>query len=163
LKLQSILTVILLCTAKNASADTLISSVGLFVFPSKGQSSEQQAKDDYECYNWAKEQSNYDPVNPPVIEQVAAKSGPDGSRVRGALRGAARGAILGEVIDDESRKGAQIGAAAGAMSAGSSRRKNAQQEAAQINNANAAGQQTLVDNFKKAATICLEAKDYAVK
>jgi hypothetical protein len=163
MKVRFIFAITLLVVAQNSFADSLISSVGLFVFPSNGQSSEQQSKDDYECYNWAKDQSDYDPINPPVVETVAAKTGPDGSAFRGALRGAARGAVLGEVIDDESRKGAQIGATAGAMSAKSHSRRNAQQQASQTNNANAMSQQALVDNFKKAASICLEAKDYAVK
>ena len=31
--------------------------MGLYVFPSKGQSKQQQKKDEFDCYNWAVEQS----------------------------------------------------------------------------------------------------------
>ncbi len=34
----------------------------LFVYPKSGQSSEQQAKDRYECHRWAMEQSGFDPT-----------------------------------------------------------------------------------------------------
>ncbi len=35
----------------------------LFIYPSKGQSEEQQANDRYECHKWAVDQTNYDPTN----------------------------------------------------------------------------------------------------
>jgi hypothetical protein len=34
----------------------------LFVYPKNGQSSEQQAKDLYECHRWAVDQSGFDPT-----------------------------------------------------------------------------------------------------
>jgi hypothetical protein len=34
----------------------------MFVYPRKGQSEEQQAKDRYECHKWAVDQTNYDPT-----------------------------------------------------------------------------------------------------
>lgn len=37
----------------------------LFIYPNKGQSEDQQAKDRYECYKWATEQTNYDPTQIP--------------------------------------------------------------------------------------------------
>ena len=36
----------------------------LFVYPRQGQSQELQAKDTYECHNWAAGQTNYDPTQP---------------------------------------------------------------------------------------------------
>ncbi len=36
----------------------------LFVYPKNGQSSEQQAKDQYECQRWAAQQSGFDPTVP---------------------------------------------------------------------------------------------------
>src|SRR5213078_5029564 len=52
----------------------------LFVYPQKGQSPEQQNKDSYECYNWAKAQSGVDPGAPPPPAQP-------GQRARGAVGG----------------------------------------------------------------------------
>lgn len=36
----------------------------LFVYPGKGQSSEQMATDRYECHSWAAQQTGYDPTQP---------------------------------------------------------------------------------------------------
>jgi hypothetical protein len=38
------------------------SDLGLFVYPAKEQTKEQQAKDEQECYAWANEQSTIDPT-----------------------------------------------------------------------------------------------------
>jgi len=38
--------------------------VDMVVYPAGGQSAEQQDRDRYECYRWAKEQSAYDPTLP---------------------------------------------------------------------------------------------------
>jgi hypothetical protein len=46
-----------------------------FVYPAKGQSPEQQKKDEYECYTWAAQQSGYDPTKAPP-PQAAAPSQP---------------------------------------------------------------------------------------
>ena len=39
----------------------LASGLGLSVYPSKGQTKDQQAKDEKECYQWAGEQTGIDP------------------------------------------------------------------------------------------------------
>src|ERR1700745_113499 len=36
-----------------------------YVYPAKGQSPDQQKKDEGECHVWAVQQSKYDPANPP--------------------------------------------------------------------------------------------------
>ena len=36
----------------------------IFVYPRQGQSEELQAKDRYECHNWAVSQTGYDPTQP---------------------------------------------------------------------------------------------------
>jgi len=35
----------------------------MFIYPRRGQTEEQQAKDRYECHKWAVDQTNYDPTN----------------------------------------------------------------------------------------------------
>jgi len=39
-------------------------SEDLFIYPKNGQSQDQQAKDQYECHSWARQQSGYDPTLP---------------------------------------------------------------------------------------------------
>ncbi|MCW8891966.1 MAG: DUF6515 family protein [Deltaproteobacteria bacterium] len=36
----------------------------LFVYPKQGQSEQQQATDRYECHNWARQQTDFDPTQP---------------------------------------------------------------------------------------------------
>ena len=98
-----------------STAQTLASSMGIFIYPAKDQSTEQQSKDDYECFTFAKGQTGYDPMNPPQIEAQEPNQQPGGSRLRGAARGAAAGAIIGEIADDDAGKGAAVGATLGTV------------------------------------------------
>ena len=36
-----------------------------YIYPAKGQSPEQQKRDESACYSWAVEQSGFDPAKPP--------------------------------------------------------------------------------------------------
>jgi uncharacterized protein YcfJ len=151
-------------------------SLGMVVFPAKGQTPQQQAQDEGECYAWSKGQTGVDPMAPPAAAaQPAAQTAPkapaaDGSRLRGAARGAAAGAVIGEVADDDAGKGAAIGATAGVLAGGRQSRKNqqaaaeqaAQQQQQATQQAQAANQQQL-DLFKKGFAACLEPKGYTVK
>jgi len=154
---------------------TLAASAGVFAYPAKGQKPDQQAKDEAECYNWAKQQSGYDPMSPPAAPapaQAAQSTGPvaDGSRARGALRGAAAGAIIGEVADNDAGKGAAIGATAGVLAGGRQSRmaqaqtqQQAQQQAQASAQQQKAAQQELSNSFKRGISVCLEARHYTVK
>ncbi|MFQ5973877.1 MAG: hypothetical protein ACE5Q3_16240, partial [Alphaproteobacteria bacterium] len=35
-----------------------------YVYPAEGQTPEQQAQDEYQCYQWARGQTGYDPTQP---------------------------------------------------------------------------------------------------
>ena len=52
----------------------------LVIYPNKGQSKDQLEKDKYACYEWAKNQSGFDPMvqpkaSAPPPEKEAAKGG----------------------------------------------------------------------------------------
>jgi len=64
--------------------------VGLFVYPAKEQTKEQQAKDEQECYAWAGEQSKVDPTGPKASADSAAKAA--SAKTDSATQGAAVGA-----------------------------------------------------------------------
>src|SRR6187399_2371848 len=83
--------------------------LGLYVFPAKSQSQQQQKIDEFECYKWAMQQSGIDPLNLPKVETAPVETGPDGSAVRGAARGAAAGVAIGAIAGDAGT-GAAIGA-----------------------------------------------------
>ena len=87
------------------------------IYPAKGQSAEQQQKDDGECYGWAKANTGIDPAA--VASQPPPPSAPaagGGERVRGAARGAVGGAAIGAIAGGG--KGAAIGAAVGGGAGG---------------------------------------------
>ena len=45
-----------------------------YVYPAKGQSTEQMEKDKYACYGWGKQQTGYDPMNPSVASSGQANT-----------------------------------------------------------------------------------------
>jgi hypothetical protein len=137
------------------------SGLKLYIYPAKGQSKQQQKKDEYECYMWAIEQSGIDPLNLPKVE-APVQSGPTGGAVKGAAKGAAAGAAIGAIAGDAG-KGAAIGATAGAMS-GRRQGKQAQGQANQQAQAQAtATEQEMKDSFNKAFSVCIEGKGYTIK
>lgn len=136
--------------------------LGLYVFPSKDQSKQQQKVDEFECYKWAIEQSGIDPLNLPTIEVAPTQEGPTGGAVVGAAKGAAAGAAIGAITGDAGQ-GAAVGAVVGGLS-GRRAGKKAQAQANQQSEANAAAsEQAMKDSFKKAFSVCIEGKGYTVK
>ncbi len=154
---------------------SLAASAGVFAYPAMGQTAEKQTLDEGECYNWAKEQSGYDPLSPPpppAPAQAAAPAQPaqGGQRARGAVRGAAAGAVIGEVADNDAGKGAAVGATVGVVAGGrQARQAEAQQQQqaeaqAQASTEQAkAAQQELAASFKRGMSACLESRGYTVK
>jgi hypothetical protein len=143
----------------DASAQSLSSSLGLAPYPSKGQSADQQNKDEGECFAWAKQQTGIDPMavaNAPTQQPGPAAGG--GERVKGAARGALGGAAVGAIAGDTG-KGAGVGAVVGTMAGGRQARKN---KAAQQQQAEQAKAGTL-QQFNKAFSACMEGRGYAVK
>ncbi len=58
-----------LSTVPNAA-----SAQGLIIYPSKGQSQQQQSRDRYECHTWAVQQTGFDPTNPQMAQSNVAAS-----------------------------------------------------------------------------------------
>jgi len=143
------------------------SSGDFMIYPAKGQNAEQQKKDEFECYSWAKEQSGFDPMAtyqttsaPPEQQQTKASAG------RGALGGAAAGAVIGGVASNDAGKGAAIGAASGALFGGARRsKKGQQQQAEQEQWAQKEGEiwAQQKSNYNRAHSACLEGRGYTVK
>ena len=159
-----------------AQSKTLASTMDVYVFPTKGQPADQQSQDEAECYNWAVQNTGNDPFNlakqaeqekqdAQQAQQQAEQVG-KGAGAGGAVKGAAAGALIGEIASDDPGKGAAYGAAAGAIR-GRRKGQAAQDQATQqVEQQAAATQQATAQdlaNFKKAFSVCLEAKDYMVK
>lgn len=126
------------------------------VFPKKGQSQEQQSRDEYQCHQWASQKSGFDPTKaPPPAAAAPAPAQP--RHARNALGGAARGYVFGKVVDGDSNKSAKAGAVVGVMRGARRNRAQAQQQQAQ-QQAQAGGQQS----YLRARATCLDAKGYSV-
>ena len=134
----------------------------VFIFPKNGQTKEQQEMDEYACYKWAVEQTGYNPINPPELKAEQVQKGPDGGAVRGAARGAAAGAAIGAISGDAG-DGAAIGAIVGGIRGRRASAYNQQQQQAANNKAAADANKKMLDDFKKAFMVCMEAKEYQVK
>jgi len=132
---------------------------GLAIYPSKGQSAEQQKKDETECYAWAVQQKGYDPAKPSSAQKEAAPAGKSRGPRGGRLRGAAKGAIIGEVTNVDTRDAAIAGAVIGGA------RQRRQQQYAEQQAQAAAEQKKQADKnaFNKARAVCLEGRGYSVK
>ena len=85
------------------------------VFPARGQSADMMEQDKYSCYQWAKGQTGFDPMQAPTA--TAPPPQKKGGAVRGAAGGAALGAAAGAIAGDAG-KGAAIGAASGGIIGG---------------------------------------------
>jgi hypothetical protein len=136
------------------------------IYPNKGQSPEQQEKDKYECYTWAKGQTGFDPMQvPTATAPPPGQEAPQGGVVRGAARGALVGVAAGAIAGDAG-KGAAIGASSGALIGGMRRhdqqrqQQQAQQQWEQEQAANYANQR---NNYNRAYGACLEGRGYTVK
>ncbi len=145
-----------------AQSGSISSGLGLFVFPAEGQDAKQQEADEVSCFSWAKQQTGFDPLNPTQVQAAQVDRSADGSAVVGAAGGAAAGAAIGAIAGDAG-KGAGIGAVVGGLRgrrakvAGDARQQQANEQAA------AAAEQQMRNDYNKAFSACMEAKGYTVK
>jgi hypothetical protein len=119
----------------------------VFVYPAKGQSQDQQGKDEYECSKWAKSQSGVDPSAPAQPDKSERAAGTVGGAARGAAVGAAIGAIAGDA-----GKGAAIGAVGGGVHGRRGAMAHEQEAAQQQGNA-----------YDRAFGVCLDGRGYTTK
>ena len=138
----------------------------MYVFPAKGQSQEQMEKDKYECYQWAKKQTGFDPMKAPQASApLPPQEAPQGGLLRGAARGTAVG-VVGGAIAGDTGKGAAIGAATGALLGGMRRRDQVRHEQAEQQEwaqQQASNYQHKRNEYNRAYGACLEGKGYTVK
>ena len=119
-----------------ATTTSIAKGLGLYVFPSENQDQATQDADEIACYKWAMEQTGYDPINPPQIQAKQDDTSPDGTAARGVAGGMA-----------------------------GRRAKKAGDHAEQQQNIEKAEEKekALLDDFKKAFTVCMEGKGYTIK
>jgi len=143
-----------------AAAVANAQSSGMSIYPSKGQTQEQLAKDKYECNQWAVGQSGFNPGMPAPTTSMTAPQQSRGQMARGAARGAALGAVGGAVAGDAGT-GAAAGAAMGGAAGGIRRHQAKRQERQQQANVQAAASSSQ-EAYNRALATCLQGRGYTV-
>ena len=143
----------------------------VYFYPKNGQTTAQQSRDHYECYNWAIKQTGFDPsqssIPPERRVKVVPMPPPGHDTVVLAITGAVLGALIGG--PRHAAGGALIGAAGGTMvgaASDSSRALTARQmEEAYSNRDRAldAQYESKAINFRRAMSACLEGRGYTVQ
>ena len=154
-----------------AAAAPPVPSTQVYFYPTAGQTTEQQSRDHYECYNWAIQQTGFDPGQSaiPTDQRVSVVPMPPlghdtvaftiAGAVLGALIGGPRHAAGSAII------GATGGAIAGAASDSARAEIARQQEeayAAQSRTGSAQLAEKAAD-FRRAMSACLEGRGYSVQ
>ncbi len=143
----------------------------VYFYPKAGQTAEQQSRDHYECYNWAVQQTGFDPGRSaiPTDERVRVVPMPPPGHDSATL--AVAGAVLGALIGGPRHAlgGALIGASGGAIAGAASDSARAE-SARQQEEAYAAQDRTRdarlykeASGFRQAMSACLEGRGYSVR
>jgi hypothetical protein len=136
------------------------------VYPAKGQSPDQVEQDKYQCYQWAKGETGFDPMAPPTATAPPPPNqAPTASTGRSAVGGAAAGSLIGGISDGNWGKGAAIGAVAGGLFG--AHRKSSQQRQSQQAQQSWEQQQAQIyaqrrHEYNRAWTACLTGRGYTV-
>ena len=143
----------------------------VYFYPNKGQSTEQQSRDHYACYNWAVDQTGFDPSASSIVPEQRVRVVPMPPPGHDTIAMSIAGAVLGALIAGPRHAGggALIGAASGAMAGAVSdvsREESARQMEEAYANSNQARdvhKEKKALDFRRAMSACLEGRGYTVK
>jgi hypothetical protein len=130
------------------------------IYPSGGQSLDQQAADEGACRGWAQQQTGMYPgqAAPGYYGAPQQQGAPI---LGGAARGAAIGAVGGAIAGDAG-KGAGMGAAMGAT-AGLFRKNQQRRQEAYANDQAMAAYQADMGRYNQAFAACMQGRGYTVR
>ena len=147
---------------------TALLAQDMYVYPQQGQSNDQMEQDKFQCYQFGRDQTGFDPMQVPTATRPPPQEKQVTSTGRTVARGAAVGGAYGALTGNSSkaRSRAKRGAAAGLV-VGGMRNSNARRE----NEANrkaweqeqAANYQHNRNNYNRAYAACLEGRGYSVR
>jgi hypothetical protein len=139
----------------------------LAIFPAKGQTPEQQRADESAAYDWASQQTRWDPYQAKAaLDQqgnsaTAAADTARGGAIKGGAGGAALGAAIGAIAGDAG-KGAAIGATSLGVTGGI-RSRRAVKTAQGSSAAAVAAYQQQFGAWTRNYMAAMEAKGYTVR
>jgi hypothetical protein len=143
----------------------------VYFYPKMGQTTAQQSRDHYECYNWAVQQTGFDPSQSSIPPERRVKVVPMPPPGYDTTVMAIAGAVLGALIAGprHAAVGALIGGGSGAA-AGAVSDVTRQQYAQQMQEAYANRDQALdaryeakARDFRRAMGACLEGREYSIQ
>jgi hypothetical protein len=147
---------------------TVLLAQDMYVYPQQGQSNDQMEQDKFQCYQFGRDQTGFDPMQaptatrPPPQEKQVTSTGR--TVARGAAIGGAYGALTGNSSKarDKAKRGAATGLVVGGMRNSNARREN---EANRKNweQEQAANYQHNRNNYNRAYAACLEGRGYSVR
>jgi hypothetical protein len=125
----------------------------------------QQDRDRYECHDWARGQSGYDPAQPgaagsvPAAQQVPS-AGPSPTEM---ARGAAGGAAIAELTHHDAGRGAATGLVASSVISRVREQQAMQARQAQQASQRQAERSQARSMYERGFSACMEARGYVVK
>ena len=134
----------------------------LMIFPNADQSADQQKQDEFTCYGWAKDQSDFDPMAPPTATEPPPQ---ESAQKGGAGKGLVRGAAIGQLAGGDSKSTGR-GAATGAAIGGMRRQDQKKKEAQERQQWEQEQQRIYAENrnlYNRAYAACMEGKNYTVR
>jgi len=155
----------------NAGSSPRTPVTQVYFYPKNGQTTQQQSRDHYECYNWAMQQTGFDPSQSSIPPERRVKVVPMPPPGHDTIVLAIAGAVLGALIvgPRHAGAGALIGAGSGAI-AGAVSDATRQQQAQQLEEAYGRRDQALdaryeqkAHSFRRAMSACLEGRGYTVQ
>jgi hypothetical protein len=148
---------------------------GQLIYPAKGQGPQQAERDRFECHEWARLQSGFDPSQAaapatPAATPPAAPANGSTAALADTVRGAAGGAAVAELADKDAGKGAAVGVL-GAGLRQIAQRQQQQQHALSAQQQQQAQQQALQQAaraqqrsvYDRGFAACMEARGYVTK
>ena len=149
---------VLIASLASLAFVTAVAAAEPEVYPAKGQTAEQQERDQFECHEWATKDTGVDPEQ--LAEQKLAAPPPsthDGGAAASAGMGAVRGATEGDAAAGAAR-GFGIGRMVQVLKA--KRQLREQQSTTTQEGAAIHGQ---LDTYDRAYAACLTGRGYSVK
>ncbi|TDQ82988.1 OmpA family protein [Dongia mobilis] len=140
-------------------AEPALAQAAPIVYPSAGQTMDQQAQDEGACRNWATQQTGIYPYQSAPTYYGDTSSG--APILGGAARGAALGAVGGAIAGDAG-KGAAIGAGVGAT-AGLIRKNRDRRQQANANEQAMMQYQSDMGRYNQAFAACMQGRGYVVR
>ena len=164
----AVASVLVIASAAQAAPPQLSANpANLAIFPARGQTPDQQRADEAASYDWATQQTGWDPYQAKTVldQQSRAATSAAGAARGGAVKGAAGGALVGVAVGaiaGDAGKGAAIGATSLGLTGGMRSRRAVQAAGNTADKAVAAYQQQFgvwTRNYMAA----MEAKGYSLR